>query len=74
MKYVYAILTVVQNNPIMQTCVSDKPLTGREILDKVVFTNEERERYRDWSDEDKILEDMNKYQSIKVEIQEIEVN
>ena len=73
MKYVYAILTVVQNNPIMQTCVSDEPLTGRDILDRVIFTEEERERYKDWSDEDKILEDMNKTQSIRVEIQEVEV-
>ena len=33
MKYVYAILTVVENNPIMQTYVSDKPMTGRQLLD-----------------------------------------
>ncbi len=73
MKYVYAILTVVENNPIMQTYVSDQPMTGREVLDKVVLTNEEKKRYKNWADEDQILEDMNRYQSIKVEIQEVEV-
>jgi len=73
MKYVYAILTVVDNNPIMQTYVSDKRLTGREILDRVILTEDERRRYKDWKDEKKILEDMNKTQSIRVEIQEVEV-
>jgi len=73
MKYVYAILTVVNNNPIMQTYVSDKALTGREIMDRVILTEEERRKYKDWKDEKKILEDMNKYQSIRVEIQEVEV-
>ncbi len=73
MKYVYAILTVVENNPIMQTYVSDEPLTGREILDRVILTAEEKERYRGWNDENKILQDMNRYQSISVEIQEVEV-
>ena len=73
MKYVYAILTVVQDNPIMQTCISDRPMTGKEILDKVVFTEEERERYKNWSDENEILKDMNTYQSIQIEIQEVEV-
>lgn len=73
MKYIYAILTVVDNNPIMQTYVSNKTLTGREIMDRVIFTEEERKRYRNWNDANEILEDMNKYQSIKVEIQEVEV-
>ncbi|HHW70554.1 MAG TPA: hypothetical protein GX392_04315 [Clostridiales bacterium] len=73
MKYVYAILTVVENNPIMQTYVSNQPMTGREILDEFVLTDEEKRRYQTWTDEDKILEDLNKYQSLKVEIQEIEV-
>lgn len=73
MKYVYAILTVVDNNPIMQTYVSDKRLTGREVLDRVVLTEDERRRYKDWKDEKKILEDMNKRQFIRVEIQEVEV-
>ena len=73
MKYVYAILTVIENNPIMQTYLSNKPLTGREILDKVILTDAEKIRYKDWTDEVKILEDMNKQQSIRVEIQEVEV-
>ncbi|MFU0801182.1 MAG: Phage protein [Xylanivirga thermophila] len=73
MKYVYAILTVIENNPIMQTYTSNKPLTGRQILDEVILTQDERIRYRDWTDEKKILEDMNKRQSIRVEIQEVEV-
>ena len=73
MKYVYAILTVVENNPIMQTYVSDKPMTGRQLLDEVVLTDEEKQRYRNWTDERKIIEDMNKYQSIQVEIQEVEI-
>ena len=50
MKYVYAVLTVIENKPIMQTLVSDNQLSGR-----------------------KILEDLNKKQSIRVEIQEVEV-
>ena len=33
MKYVYAILIVVDNNPIMQTYVSDVALTGRQLMD-----------------------------------------
>ena len=48
MKYVYAILTVVENNPIMQTYVSDKPMTGRQLLDEVVLTDEEKQRYRNY--------------------------
>ncbi|NLI59832.1 MAG: hypothetical protein GX375_00175 [Clostridiales bacterium] len=73
MKYVYAILTVVDSNPIMQTYVSDKPMTGRQIMDKVILTDDERKKYRSWEDESRILEDMNKRQSIRVEIQEVEV-
>ncbi len=73
MKYVYAILTVVDNNPIMQTYVSNKPMTGRELMDEVILTDEEKKKYRTWDDENKILEDMNKTQSIRVEIQEVEV-
>jgi len=73
MKYVYAILTVVDNNPIMQTYVSNKPMTGRELMDEVILTEEEKKKYRTWDDENKILEDMNKTQSIRVEIQEVEV-
>ncbi|NLO83771.1 MAG: hypothetical protein GX094_12070 [Clostridiales bacterium] len=73
MKYVYAILTVVENNPIMQTYVSDKPMTGRQLLDEVILTEEEKRRYKSWKDEKKIIEDMNKYQSIRVEIQEVEI-
>lgn len=73
MKYVYAILTVVDNNPIMQTYVSNKPMTGRQIMDEVILTEEEKEKYRTWDDENKILEDMNRTQSIRVEIQEVEV-
>lgn len=73
MKYVYAILTVVDNNPIMQTYVSNKPMTGRQIMDEVILTEEEKIKYRSWDDESKILEDMNKTQSIRVEIQEVEI-
>lgn len=73
MKYVYAILTVVDNNPIMQTYVSDKPMTGRQLMDEVILTEEEKEKYKTWDDENKILEDMNKTQSIRVEIQEVEI-
>lgn len=73
MKYVYAVLTVLENKPIMQTLVSNKQLTGREILDKIILTEEERKKYKDWPDENKILEDLNKRQSIRVEVQEVEV-
>ena len=73
MKYVYAILTVVENNPYADI-VSDKPMTGRQLLDVVVLTDEEKQRYRNWTDERKIIEDMNKYQSIQVEIQEVEID
>lgn len=73
MKYVYAILIIVDNNPIMQTYVSAKAMSGREIMDEIILTEEEKEKYRDWKDEGKILEDMNKRQSIRVEIQEVEV-
>ncbi len=73
MKYVYAVLTVLENKPIMQTLVSQKQLSGREIIDKVILTEDERRKYKDWPDENKILEDLNKRQSITVEVQEVEV-
>lgn len=73
MKFVYAILTVLENKPIMQTLVSNRQLTGREILDKIILTEDERKKYRTWNDEHKIPEDLNKRQSIRVEIQEVEV-
>ena len=73
MKYVYAVLTVLENKPIMQTLVSPNQLTGREILDKVILTEDERRKYSSWSDESKILKDLNKRQEIRVEIQEVEV-
>lgn len=73
MKYVYAILTVVENNPIMQTYVSDKPMTGRQLLDEVILTDQEKRKYKNWSDAKKIIEDMNKTQPIRVEIQEVEI-
>ncbi len=73
MKYVYALLTVLENKPILQTLVSNRQLTGREILDKKILTEEERQKYKDWPDENSILEDLNKHQSIRVEIQEVEV-
>ncbi|WZL78390.1 hypothetical protein QBE55_12885 [Eubacteriales bacterium mix99] len=73
MKYVYALLTVLENKPIMQTLVSNRQLTGREILDKKILTKEERQKYKDWPDGNSILEDLNKHQSIRVEIQEVEV-
>ena len=73
MKYVYAVLTVLENKPIMQTLVSLTQLTGRDILDKVILTEDERKKYRDWLDENKILKDLNQRQDIRVEIQEVEV-
>ena len=73
MKYVYAILTVLENKPIMQTLVSAMQLTGRDILDKVILTEEERKKYRGWPDENLILEDLNKHQDIRIEVQEVEV-
>ena len=73
MKYVYAVLTVLENKPIMQTLVSNKQLTGREILDKVILTDEERKKYKSWTDENRVLEDVNKRQAIRVEVQEVEV-
>ena len=73
MKYVYALLTVLENKPILQTLVSNRQLTGREILDKKILTEEERQKYKDWPDENSILEDLNRHQSIRVEIQEVEV-
>lgn len=73
MKYVYAILTVLENKPIMQTLVSTTQLTGRDILDKVILTEEERKKYQDWPDENQILKDLNTHQEIRVEIQEVEV-
>ena len=73
MKFVYAVLTVLENKPLMQTLVSNKQLTGREILDKLILTEEEKKKYMTWTDENKILKDLNKNQSISVEIQEVEV-
>ncbi len=73
MKYVYAILTVVEDNPIMQTYLSNEPMTGRQILEKVILTEKEKKKYKNWDDERKIVEDMNKTQSIKIEIQEVEI-
>ncbi|HZK34213.1 MAG TPA: hypothetical protein VFD33_02750 [Bacillota bacterium] len=73
MKFVYAVLTVLENKPIMQTLVSNEQLTGREILNRLILTEEERAKYRSWKDETKILKDLNDKQSIIVEIQEIEV-
>ncbi len=73
MKYVYAVLTVLENKPIMQTLVSSKQLTGREILDKLILTKEERKKYASWKDENKVLDDLNKRQAIRVEVQEVEV-
>ena len=73
MKYVYAVLTVLENKPIMQTLVSNKQLTGREILDKMILTEDERKKYKDWPDGNKVLEDLNKRQAISVEVQEVEV-
>ena len=36
MKYVYAVMTVLNHQPILQTCISPVRLTGREVLDKMV--------------------------------------
>jgi len=73
MKYVYAILTVIEGKPIMQTYVSDQRLSGRQILDRVILTEDEKIKYKGWTDENEILKDMNQRQSIQVEIQEVEV-
>lgn len=73
MKYVYAVLTVIEDKPLMQTHVSPKQLTGREILDKMVLTDEERRHYQGVKDENQILMDLNKRQRIRVEVQEVEV-
>lgn len=73
MKYVYAVLTVVEDKPIMQTLVSNKQLSGREILEKIILTEDEQKKYKAWPDENKILEDLNKHQAIRVEVQEVEV-
>ena len=67
------VLTVLENKPIMQTLVSNRQLTGREILDKLILTKEEREKYADWPDENEVLADLNKKHSIRVEVQEVEV-
>jgi len=73
MKYVYAVLIILENKPIMQTLVSIKQLSGKEILDKVILTEDERKKYQNWTDENQILEDLNKRQKIRVEVQEVEV-
>jgi len=74
LKYVYGVLTIVNNNPIMQMLVSDDRLSGREILDKVVLTEDERKKYTAWKDEKAIVEDLNEKMPIRVEIQEIEID
>ena len=58
MKYVYAILTVIENRPIMQTLVSNERLTGRQILDKAILTEDEKKKYKSWNDEKSILQDL----------------
>lgn len=73
MKYVYAVLTVIEDKPFMQTHVSPKRLTGREILDILVLTDEERRRYQGVKDENQILMELNLRQRIRVEVQEVEV-
>lgn len=73
MKYVYAVMTVLNHQPILQTCISPVRLTGREVLDKMVLTQEEQQRFRDLTSEERILEELNKTQSLRVEIQEVEV-
>lgn len=75
MKYVYAVLTMLGNNPIMQTHLSDRKLTGREILNNVVLTDEEKQRYASWRSSEKIIKDLNQRANynIKMEIQEVEV-
>ena len=73
MKYVYAVMTVLNHQPILQTCVSPVRLTGKQVLDKMVLTAEEQEKFADYADEEIILEELNKTQSVRVEIQEIEV-
>ncbi|MBZ4665569.1 hypothetical protein [Mahella sp.] len=74
MKYVYGVLTVLDNKPIMQMLVSDARLTGRDVLDRVILTEDERKKYITWQDEKAIVNDLNKKIPIKVEIQEMEIN
>lgn len=74
LKYVYGVLTVLDNKPIMQMLVSDARLTGRDVLDRVILTEDERKKYITWQDEKAIVNDLNKKIPIKVEIQEMEIN
>lgn len=74
MKYVYGVLTVLDNKPIMQMLVSDTRLTGRDVLDRVILTEDERKKYITWQDEKAIVNDLNKKIPIKVEIQEMEIS
>ncbi len=74
LKYVYGVLTVLDNKPIMQMLVSDARLTGRDVLDRVILTEDERKKYITWQDEKAIVNDLNKKISIKVEIQEMEIS
>ncbi|MDK2992562.1 MAG: hypothetical protein PWP48_1795 [Clostridiales bacterium] len=74
MKYVYGVLTVLDNKPIMQMLVSDARLTGRDVLDRVILTEDERKKYITWQDEKAIVNDLNKKIPIKVEIQEMEIS
>ncbi|AEE95618.1 hypothetical protein [Mahella australiensis] len=74
MKYVYGVLTVLDNKPIMQMLVSDARLTGRDVLDRVILTEDERKKYTTWQDEKAIVNDLNKKIPIKVEIQEVEIS
>jgi ATP-dependent phosphoenolpyruvate carboxykinase len=74
LKYVYGVLTVLDNKPIMQMLVSDARLTGRDVLDRVILTEDERKKYITWQDEKAIVNDLNKKIPIKVEIQEMEIS
>lgn len=73
MKYVYAVLVITYDKPLMQTYLSESRLTKRLIFDKIVLTENERKKYHDYITENEILKDLNTFYPIQVEIQEVEV-
>lgn len=73
MKYVYAVLVITYDKPLMQIYLSESRLTKRLIFDKIVLTENERKKYHDYITENEILKDLNTFYPIQVEIQEVEV-
>lgn len=57
----------------MQTYLSENRLSKRSIFDKVVLTENERKKYRDFDNENEILNDLNTFYPIQVEVQEVEI-